>query len=205
MPTARKSTKATRDASCVFFDSPAQFRAWLAAHHRTAAELWVGFRKRSTGLPSMTWPESVDEALCYGWIDGLRRSIDATSYKIRFTPRRPGSIWSAVNTRRAAELIESGRMRAAGRKAYAARDAEKTAVYSYERAAAALDAASEKRFKADRAAWEFFQAQPPGYRKQMLAWVVSAKREETRARRLALLIALSAAGRRVDPMQRATN
>ncbi len=112
-----------------FFESPAEFRAWLQKHHRTATELWVGYRKKKTGKPSITWQESVDEALCFGWIDGIRKSVDAESYMNRFTPRRPGSFWSAINTRRAAELIKEGRMRAAGRKAFEARDAARTTAH----------------------------------------------------------------------------
>jgi uncharacterized protein YdeI (YjbR/CyaY-like superfamily) len=165
--------------------------------------LWVGFHKKATGRPSLTWPESVDEALCFGWIDGLRKSIDADSYMIRFTPRRPGSTWSLVNSRRARALIEEGRMQPAGLAAFKARDPVKSGTYSFEqRSAAALDAESEARFMADRAAWRFFQAQPAGYRRTAIFWVVSARREETRARRLATLIADSAAGQRLGLLRR---
>lgn len=184
----------------LFFPDPAAFRAWLRKHHHTARELWVGFRKKHTGVPSITWPESVDEALCYGWVDGLRKRVDDESYMIRFTPRRKGSIWSAVNTRRAAELMKEGRMRPAGRKAFEERDPEKTNRYSFERETARLDKALEARFKANRAAWVFFQAQPPGYRKMAIWWIASGKREETRAKRLDQLIAVSAARRRFDAM-----
>jgi uncharacterized protein YdeI (YjbR/CyaY-like superfamily) len=185
-----------------FFPTPADFRAWLQAHHRTEQELWVGFHKKSTGRPSLTWPESVDEALCFGWIDGLRKSVDAERYAIRFTPRRKGSIWSAVNTRRMGELIRARRVRAAGLKAFAAREEKKTGVYLFEqRQPPAFDPAREARFKANAAAWAFFQAQPPGYRKIATGLVMSAKQEATRDRRLALLIAQSAAGRRLDPMK----
>jgi uncharacterized protein YdeI (YjbR/CyaY-like superfamily) len=183
-----------------FFESPAKFRAWLQKHHRTATELWVGYRKKKTGQPSITWQESVDEALCFGWIDGIRKSVDADSYMNRFTPRRPGSFWSAVNTRRADELIKDGRMRAAGRKAYEARDAAKTAAHSSQRASPRLDRRRESIFRASRVAWEFFQAQPAGYKRLATWWVVSAKRDETRARRLDQLIALSASRRRLVPM-----
>src|SRR5688572_25607539 len=186
----------------LFFETPADFRRWLQAHHRTEQELWVGFYKKGTGRPSITWPESVDEALCFGWIDGLRKAVDAERYTIRFTPRRKGSIWSVVNTRRMAELIRARRVRAAGLKAFAAREEKKSGVYSFEqRQPPAFDPALESRFKANAAAWAFFQAQPPGYRKIATGLVMSAKREATRERRLALLIAHSAAGVRLDPMK----
>jgi uncharacterized protein YdeI (YjbR/CyaY-like superfamily) len=180
-----------------FFPTPADFRRWLQKHHGTEQELWVGFHKKSTGRPSITWPESVDEALCFGWIDGLRKNVDAERYMIRFTPRRKGSIWSAVNTRRMAELMRARRVRAAGRKAFEARDTKKTNAYSFERAAATLEPAHEARFKANRAAWTFFQAQPPGYRKIAAWFVMSAKQDATRLRRLDILIATSAAGERL--------
>jgi uncharacterized protein YdeI (YjbR/CyaY-like superfamily) len=181
----------------VFFPTPADFRKWLQTNHRTTQELWVGFYKKATGRPSITWPESVDEALCFGWIDGLRKNVDAESYMIRFTPRRPGSIWSVVNTRRMAELIRARRVRAAGRKAFAQRDGTKTNRYSFEREAAKLDASMEARFQASPAAWTFFQAQPPGYRRIAAWFVISAKQEATRRRRLETLIEISAAGERL--------
>jgi uncharacterized protein YdeI (YjbR/CyaY-like superfamily) len=184
-----------------FFASPLEFRRWLARHHRTATELWVGFHKKQTGRPSITWPESVDEALCFGWIDGVRKSVDDGSYMIRFTPRRRGSTWSLVNTRRAEALMAEGRMRAAGRDAFKARDERKTGIYAFERAHAALPPDLEERFKANRAAWAFFTAQPPGYRKIVTWWIVSAKQEATRLRRLETLIADSAAGRRIAGMR----
>jgi uncharacterized protein YdeI (YjbR/CyaY-like superfamily) len=185
-----------------FFKKPASFGRWLAKHHRSARELWVGFHKKATGRPSLTWPEAVDEALCFGWIDGIRRSIDADSYMIRFTPRRARSTWSLVNTRRVTELIREGRMQPAGLAAFEARDPLKAGVYSFERSAAALDAESEARFKANRAAWSFFQSQPAGYRKTAIHWVVSARKAETRARRLATLVSDSAAGQRIGPLRR---
>jgi uncharacterized protein YdeI (YjbR/CyaY-like superfamily) len=185
-----------------FFATPAKFRAWLAKHHGTSDELWVGFHKKGTGKPSITWPESVDEALCVGWIDGVRKRIDDESYMIRFTPRRPDSTWSAVNVARVAELTRLGRMRPAGLAAFERRREDRTAVYTYEQPAAdvAFDAAAERTFRASRKAWAFFEAQPPGYRKLMTRWVMSAKREETRMRRLASLIETSASGRRVDAL-----
>ena len=181
-----------------FFASPAEFRAWLEENHATAEELVVGFHKKSTGRPTMTWTESVREALCYGWIDGIRRSLGEEGYTIRFTPRRPRSIWSDRNVRHVEELIAEGRMRPAGLAAYEARSPKRTGIYSFEqRHSARLEPEQEERFRADPAAWEFFQEQPPSYRQTAIFWVVSAKREETRARRLEQLIADSAAGRRL--------
>ena len=181
-----------------FFASPAEFRAWLEENHATAEELVVGFHKKVTGRPTMTWTESVREALCFGWIDGIRRSLGEEGYTIRFTPRRPRSIWSDRNVRHVEELIAEGRMRPAGLAAYEARSPERTGIYSFEqRHSARLEPEQEERFRADPTAWDFFQEQPPSYRKTATFWVVSAKREETRARRLEQLIADSAAGRRL--------
>jgi uncharacterized protein YdeI (YjbR/CyaY-like superfamily) len=184
-----------------FFETPARFRAWLRKHHTTADELWVGFYKKATGRPSITWQEAVDEALCFGWIDGIRKRVDAESYTNRFTPRRRGSGWSAINTSRAVELIKQGRMRAAGKAAFHARDTAKTDAIARVRHAARLAKNHEAQFKRNRPAWEFFSAQPPGYRRMAAWWIVSAKREETQARRLATLIRVSASGRRLVPMQ----
>ena len=181
-----------------YFDSPDEFRAWLEEHHATATELVVGFHKTHTGRPSMTWTQSVREALCFGWIDGIRRSLGDESYSIRFTPRKPRSIWSSRNIQHVEELIREGRITPAGLAAYEARTPERTGVYAFEqRHTARLEPEHEEEFRADPAAWEFFQAQPPSYRKTAIYWVVSAKREETRARRLAQLIEDSAAGRRL--------
>jgi uncharacterized protein YdeI (YjbR/CyaY-like superfamily) len=186
----------------IFFANPAEFRRWLTRHHAQETELWVGFHKKASGQPSMTWPESVDEALCFGWIDGIRKSVDAERYVIRFTPRRKDSIWSAVNTKRAQELIDEGRMRPAGREAFAARSEKKTAIYAFEqREALQLDAASTAAFRRNRAAWAAFSAMPPGYRRTAVYWVMSAKRQETRDRRLATLIADSAAGLRIQQLR----
>jgi uncharacterized protein YdeI (YjbR/CyaY-like superfamily) len=186
-----------------FFPTPNHFRDWLAKHHAGTEELWVGFYKKGSGRPSITWPESVDEALCVGWIDGLRKSIDEHSYMIRFTPRKPGSTWSQVNTKRAKALIEEKRMLPAGRRAFAGRDPKKTNLYSFEqRHGATFDAALEKRFRANRAAWTFFQSQPDGYRRIATFYVMSAKQPETRARRLDRLIADSAAGLRIGLLRR---
>jgi uncharacterized protein YdeI (YjbR/CyaY-like superfamily) len=182
----------------IYFASPEEFRAWLEAHHETEKELLVGYHKKGTGKPTMTWPESVDEALCYGWIDGVRRSVDDERYMIRFTPRKARSIWSAVNIKRMAELTDLGRVRPAGLKAFAARAAEKSGIYAYEnRDAAELDAAAEAQFRANPVAWDFFQAQAPSYRRTAIWWVISAKQEATRQKRLATLIDDSANGNRL--------
>ena len=185
-----------------FFKSPSDFRKWLEQHHATAQELWVGYYKKGSGKPSITWPESVDEALCFGWIDGLRKSVDATSYKIRFTPRRPRSIWSAVNIGRAQELIKTGRMQLAGLKAFEARTEDRSRVYTYEQKGQPLDEKYAQQLRANKQAWKFFQAQTPGYQKMMSWWIISAKKEETRLKRLAQLIAESAEGRTIPFMTR---
>jgi len=187
----------------VFFATPAKFRAWLDGHHADVKELWVGFYKKSSGKPSITWPESVDEALCFGWIDGLRKSIGEVSYKIRFTPRKPGSIWSAINITRAKELKTLGQMHAVGLKAFEKRSDERSAIYSYEqRKAAQFTRADEQRFRANKAAWDFFQSRPPGYRRLATFWVTSAKKEETRAKRLDTLISCSARGEPIRELSR---
>ncbi|MBX3228432.1 MAG: YdeI/OmpD-associated family protein [Labilithrix sp.] len=180
-----------------FFATPAAFRRWLAKNHAKATELWVGFHKKGTGKPSITWPESVDESLCYGWIDGLRQSIDEDAYRIRFTPRKPTSIWSKVNIARVAALEAEGRMTVAGRAAFARRSEEKSAVYAYEREHATLTKEMQARFEKNEKAWSFFSSQPPSYRRVALYWVTSAKKEETRARRFAQLLTDSASGRRI--------
>jgi len=186
-----------------FFATPAQWRAWLEAHHSRRRELWVGFYKRSSGRPSITWPESVDEALCFGWIDGIRKSLDDVSYVIRFTPRTSESTWSAVNIKRAKELTRLGRMRPAGLRAFQARADEKSVVYSYEqRKTARLSVAEGRQFRANTKAWASFMERPPWYRRTAIYWVISAKREETRARRLATLIDDSARGRTIGPLTR---
>jgi uncharacterized protein YdeI (YjbR/CyaY-like superfamily) len=192
-----------------FFASPQDFRKWLDHNHDSSEELIVGFYKKSCGKPSMTWPESVREALCFGWIDGVRRTIDAERYCIRFTPRRYKSRWSAINIKLAKELTAAGLMRRAGLRAFANRNPDKSAIYSYEqRKAAKLDTALERRFRASPAAWKFFQAQAPWYRRTATYWVTSAKKEETRLKRLATLISNSSRGRRIDllnPASRRTN
>lgn len=194
--------RALPEATAIYFASPADFRAWLAEHHGSVRELWVGFHKRATGRPTLTWPESVDEALCFGWIDGLRQRVDERRYRIRFTPRRAGSIWSAVNLRRAEELIAEGRMRPPGQAAWEKRREDRTRRYSFEQETAGLTPEHERDLRRDRAAWKFWTSQPPGYRKTASWWVESAKREETRRRRLAKLVEHSAAGRRIPPLAR---
>jgi uncharacterized protein YdeI (YjbR/CyaY-like superfamily) len=180
-----------------FFESPAAFREWLDRNHDSADELLVGFYKRGSGRASITWPESVDQALCFGWIDGVRRRIDEVSYTIRFTPRRRHSTWSAVNIRRVAELTKLGLMQPAGLRVFEQRREEKSAVYAYENVPRTLSPADEKRFRANRKAWEYFTGQAPSYRRVVINYVVSAKKEETRARRLATLIDDSAHHRRL--------
>src|SRR5262245_13872371 len=181
-----------------FFATPAEFRAWLEEHHEAESELLVGFYKKASGRPSLTWPESVDQALCFGWIDGVRRSLGDESYTIRFTPRKARSTWSAVNLRRFGELREAGLVLPAGLAAFERRTDDRTAIYSYEqRRNAQLGDEFEARFRAETAAWEWFRAQAPSYQRTATHWVVSAKRAETRERRLAQLIEDSAAGRRI--------
>ena len=177
-----------------FFSDAAAFRAWLESNAATAEELSVGFRKKATGEPSITWEEARDEALCFGWIDGVRHRIDDESYRIRFTPRRKGSIWSTVNVARFAALAAEGKMMPEGVRAYE-ENRHRTGVYAYERETAALTPAENALFGKNKPAWADWEARPPGYRKLCLHWITSAKRPEARARRLATLIEDSAAGR----------
>jgi uncharacterized protein YdeI (YjbR/CyaY-like superfamily) len=182
----------------MFFEQREQFRIWLARHAGKATELLVGFYKVGSGRPSMGWSESVDEALCVGWIDGVRRRIDDHSYVIRFTPRRPTSNWSAVNIAKFEMLLAQGRMTAAGTKAFANRQDARSMVYAYEQADAARLLADELRaFKREKAAWRYFEGCPPSYQKVLLHWVTTAKKEATRASRLATLIAACAVGKRI--------
>jgi uncharacterized protein YdeI (YjbR/CyaY-like superfamily) len=184
-----------------FFATPEELRDWFDANHDTADELWLGYYRKSTGRPSVDWSQAVDEALCVGWIDGVRRSVDETTHVQRFTPRRKGSTWSAINVAKVAALTKAGRMRSAGLAAFEARTAANTAIYSYERAAAAFGPDEEARFRANSAAWADWEARPPSYRRTVTHWVTSAKGAATRERRLATLIADSAAGRKVGPMR----
>jgi uncharacterized protein YdeI (YjbR/CyaY-like superfamily) len=185
-----------------FFPTPAAFRKWLEKNHDKVPELLVGFYKKRSGKPSITWPESVDEALCFGWIDGIRRTIDDESYSIRFTPRRQRSIWSAVNLKRMAELTKLGRVHPAGLRVFEARDPKRSYAYSFEQRTEGQKLAPEYQAKleANKNAWAFFEAQPPYYQRTTSWWVMSAKKEETRLNRLATLIDDSARGRRIGPM-----
>jgi uncharacterized protein YdeI (YjbR/CyaY-like superfamily) len=186
-----------------FFATPAAFRTWLEHHHATESELVVGFYKTSSDRPSMTWPESVDEALCFGWIDGVRKSLGAEAYTIRFTPRKPTSIWSAINVAKVEALREAGKLRPAGETAFAKRTAEKTGVYSFERnEAAKLSPAQAAQLAANPKAAAWFAAQAPWYQRTAIHWVISAKQAATRERRLAELIRDCAAGRRIKQLAR---
>ena len=186
-----------------FFATPAAFRAWLEANHDKETEVLVGFHRKATGKQAMTWAESVDEALCFGWIDGVRRGRDDESYTIRFTPRRARSIWSAVNTRRLAALKKEGLVAPAGLAAFGKREAARSGVYSFEqRQEARFSPAQGEAFQADAKAWDYFQSRPPWYRRTATHWVTSAKKEETKERRLRTLIADSAAGRTIGPLTR---
>jgi len=184
------------------FKSPAEFRKWLAKHHASEKELWVGYHRKETGKPSMTWQQSVDEALCYGWIDGIRKKVDDESYTIRFTPRKSRSTWSAVNIRRVHELIKDGRMSPAGLRAFEARVENRSGIYSYEQRKDQLDGPYAKRLERNKSAWKIYQAQPASYRRAANWWVVSAKKEETRMKRLEQLIELSAQGLRIPQFTR---
>jgi uncharacterized protein YdeI (YjbR/CyaY-like superfamily) len=176
----------------IFFATPEKFRRWLVKNHDRSKELWVGYYRKDSGRPSITWPESVDEALCFGWIDGIRKKVDHESYKVRFTPRRARSIWSAVNIARVGVLTGEARMQSAGIAAFARRQDTNSRKYSFEnRKSAKLTAADERVFRQNRVAWNFFRAQPPGYRRRAAWWIISAKRPETRRTRLERLIAAS--------------
>jgi uncharacterized protein YdeI (YjbR/CyaY-like superfamily) len=184
------------------FKTPAEFRAWLEKHHTTKRELWVGYYKKHTGRPSITWPQSVDEALCFGWIDGVRRPVDEHSYAIRFTPRKPTSNWSAINLRRVKALVKSGQMRPAGLAAYKARRDKTSTGYSIASLPVDLDPVYAKLLRKNPAAWKFFQAQPPGYRKMVNHWVTNAKQESTRLSRLETVMLHSAREERIPRYSR---
>ena len=183
-------------AEPAFFATEADFRRWLAANHATAPELLVGFWKKSSGKASIDWPQARDQALCFGWIDGIRKSLGDDAYTIRFTPRRKGSIWSKVNVDRFEALKAAGLMTAAGEAAYE-RDKHRSGVYSYEKPLASLTRQEEALFRKNKSAWVDWEARPAGYRRSALGWVTGAKRPETRAKRLAELIGVSAEGRRL--------
>jgi uncharacterized protein YdeI (YjbR/CyaY-like superfamily) len=180
-----------------FFRSHEAFRAWLERHHATDRELWVGFYNKASGNAGLTYPEAVDQALCFGWIDGVKKRVDEASYMHRFSPRTRDSYWSAVNTKRFKQLVKLGVVGAAGLEAFERRDRKKTAQYSFERKSAEFDAVVERAFKANAKAWTFFGAQPVGYQRLMTFYIMSAKREETRLRRLAVLVESSAKGLRL--------
>jgi uncharacterized protein YdeI (YjbR/CyaY-like superfamily) len=181
----------------IFFSSQEKFREWLEQHHETEKELLVGFHKVRTGKPSMTWSESVDQALCFGWIDGVRRSLGEESYTIRFTPRKPTSNWSAINIAKVKGLTKKGLMRPAGLAAFAKRSEHKSAIYAYENRPKEFLVEYEKRFKKHRKAWEFFRSQAPSYQRVAIYWVMSAKQETTRLSRLEKLISTSADRKRM--------
>lgn len=186
----------------IFFGSGAEFRKWLTENQAETKELWVGFYKKSSDKAGITYSEAVDQALCFGWIDGIRKSIDEFSYTNRFTPRKPNSIWSLVNIKRVSELSELGLMQPAGFKAYNERDQNKTGQYSHEQDNRMLDDLYESQLRANKRAWDFFQVQPPWYQKAAKWWIMSAKKEETRLKRLAILIEDSEQARKLAVLQR---
>jgi uncharacterized protein YdeI (YjbR/CyaY-like superfamily) len=186
----------------IFFENSAALRKWFELNYDEATEISVGYYKKNSGKPSITWPESVDQALCFGWIDGVRNSIDDTSYRIRFTPRKAGSIWSAVNIKRAGELIEMGLMRPAGLAAFEKRVEGRSKIYAYEQGECKLSDEFEADFKLNKEAWQFFSSQAASYQKTAVWWVISAKQDATRRRRLAALILDSAGGRKIAQLRR---
>jgi uncharacterized protein YdeI (YjbR/CyaY-like superfamily) len=184
----------------LFFPTQSDLRKWFEKNHNKADELWVGYYKKSTGKPSITWQQSVDEALCFGWIDGIRKSMDENSYKIRFTPRRKGSIWSAVNTKRIKELIKLGLVKPSGLEAFSNRDEKKTKKYSFEQGKVKLPEEYEKKFKANKKAWEYFQKLPTYAKRVSTWWIISSKKQETKLNRLDTLIKCSEEGRKIPPL-----
>jgi len=193
---------APKPSDVTFFASADDFHAWLEEHHVERDALWVGFWKKATGKPSLTWEESVDVALCFGWIDGIRKSLDDEAYTIRFTPRRSGSVWSNRNMERYAAMLAGGLVARAGAEVYARRIEEKTGIYSFEQEAPpGLTDAFEARFRDNEAAWADWEQRPPGYRKRATHWVMSAKREETRERRFRAVVEDCEAGRKIKPLR----
>jgi uncharacterized protein YdeI (YjbR/CyaY-like superfamily) len=188
-----------------FFRTSAELRRWLDKNHDKAQELWIGFYRKDSGKGGITYPQALDEALCYGWIDGIRKKLDDTSFTTRFTPRKKKSIWSNVNVRHVERLTKEGRMMPPGVAAFAAKDEKRTGVYSFEREAAELDPAMKKKFRQNPKAWKFFESQPPYYRKLSAWYVISARRDETREKRLSELIGFSAKERRLPPFDPASN
>lgn len=191
-----------KDPAPTHFKTPAAFRAWLRTHHKTASVLVLRIAKVHAAASGVTYTQALDEALCYGWIDGVRRSLDADGYSVRFTPRKPRSIWSVVNVRHAERLIQAKRMMKSGLRAFEARERGRTGVYAFERRPAKLPAALRRRFRANGAAWAYFESEAPWYRRTTTDWVMSAKREETRLRRLETLIDCSAKRVRIGPLRR---
>lgn len=185
-----------------FFEDQWQFRTWLEKNHATTKEVWVGYYKKESKKPSLTWPESVDQALCFGWIDGIRKSTDSLSYTIRFTPRNPKSVWSTINIQKVEELISKGLMQPAGIRAFELRKKENSGIYSFEQESVELPSLYTEIFKANVKAWENYCAMPPSYRRTSTWWVISAKQEETRMKRLQILIQDSEAGLRIAPLRR---
>jgi uncharacterized protein YdeI (YjbR/CyaY-like superfamily) len=184
-----------------FFANQSELRKWFEKNHDKEQELWVGYYKTVSGKPGITWPQSVDEALCFGWIDGVRKSIDENSYVIRFTHRKPKSIWSAINIKKVEELTKRGLMHPAGIEAFNKRNEEKSRIYSFEQKNIQLDKKYEKQFKQNKKAWQFFQSQPPSYQRPAMWWVMSAKQETTRQKRLDELIKDSEAGQRISRLR----
>jgi uncharacterized protein YdeI (YjbR/CyaY-like superfamily) len=186
-----------------FFATPSKLRTWLARNHHKTGEVWVGFYKKKSGKANITWPEAVDAALCFGWIDGVRKSIDEISYAIRLTPRKPGSTWSVINIKKAQALIKLGLMHPSGLQAFQLRAKERSGIYSYEqRQNLKLDREYEKKLRTSKRAYDFFRAQSPWYQRTSIFWIMSAKKEETRRNRLAALIQCSQEGRPVKPLAR---
>jgi uncharacterized protein YdeI (YjbR/CyaY-like superfamily) len=185
---------------CSFFPTQKHLRKWFEKNHKKEKELLAGFYKVSSGKPSVTWSESVDEALCFGWIDGIRRSIDDESYCIRFTPRNPKSNWSAINIKKVEELTKLGLMKPEGLKAFSLRKENKSKVYSYENPIVELDKSIEKKFKANKQAWKYFKSTAPSYQKITTRWIMSAKQETTRLKRAEELIRDCAAGKKIKAM-----
>jgi uncharacterized protein YdeI (YjbR/CyaY-like superfamily) len=184
--------------SPTFFSNQNEFRKWLEKKHKKETELFVGFYKVDSGKPSMTWSQSVDQALCFGWIDGIRRSIDRESYCIRFTPRRKNSIWSAINIKKVEELTKAGLMKSEGQNAFDARTESKSKIYSYEKVPTLLESNYEIQFKKNKLAWEFFMKQAPSYKKTIVRWIMSAKQEKTRQSRLEKTIKESRQQKRIN-------
>ncbi len=184
-----------------YFKTPSSLRKWFNSNHKKSSELWIGFYKKDSGKPSVTYPEALDEALCFGWIDGIRKRIDDEIYTIRFTPRNPKSYWSAVNIKKANALIKSGKMTSPGLKEFEKRDKNKSGSYSFERVNVKLKPSFEKKFKSNKKAWKFFQTSPPSYKKPAMWWVMSAKHDETRLKRLNQLISDSEAGIKIKQMR----